>query len=123
MNDIDLLHLDESSCKAVLDFLVKQTYGDDAEVYIRKSKIGYDVILNIKNNEFYMLGYIDGVLVTTFNGFNVKDFTWKYLLNTIENFVQKSNAYISYLDNKPHLIDNSVSIEEVLINLDLKPAE
>ena len=114
--------LSEAQCKAVLDFLAKQAYGEYAEICIKKNKIGYDVVLKIKDVEYYLIGY-DGPKLKTFFEFDYENFTWRDLLSQLEDFAQKSNAYVSYLQNKPHLIDNSISIEEIIINLELMQIE
>lgn len=125
MNDIDILHLDEAKCKAVIDFLVKRAYGKHAEIFINKDKFGYNVMLKIEDMLYYMLGYIGCDLITTefIFEFAFENFTWRNFLNRLKNFVQKPNAYVTYLTSGPHLIDNSTSIEEIIINLDLMQVE
>lgn len=116
--------LTEAQCKDVLDFLTKQAYGEHAKICINKDKFGYNVTLKIEDLEYYLIGYTRfGVSKTLFVEFDFDDFTWKDFLSRLEDFVQQPNAYVSYLDNKPHLIDNNTSIEEAIINLDLTHVE
>lgn len=116
---------DESLCKAIIDFLAKQAYGEHAEICIKKSNLGYgyDAMLKIEDMEYFLLGYVGLELKRSFFEFYYEDFTWRDLLNQLEDFAQKPNAYVSYLKSKPHLIDNSTSIEEIIIKLDLMSVE
>ncbi len=127
MNDIDILHLDEAKCKAAIDFLVKRAYGKHAEICIIKEEVGYNVMLNIKDTDtiYYLLGYVghDLILPEFIGEFSFENFTWRNFLNRLKNFVQKPNAYVTYLISEPHLIDSNTSIEEIIINLDLMQVE
>ena len=121
--------LSEAQCKAVIDVLVKQAYGEHAEIYINNDRFAYNgrfaynVMLKIENMHYYLFGFDKHDFSTICIENSCEDFTWKNLLNQLENFAQKPNAYVSYLESKPHLIDNNTSIEEIIINLDLMRVE
>lgn len=123
MNDIDILHLDEAKCKAVIDFLVKRAYGNHAEICINKEEVGYNVMLKIKDIMYYLIGYVGRGTPKCIFEFSFENFKWRNLLNQLKDFMQKPNAYVSYHAAEPHLIDNSTSIEEIIINLDLMQVE
>ena len=123
MNAGEVESLSEAQCKVVVDCLAKQAYGEHAEIYIKKNKNGYNVVLKIEDTSYFLLGYVELKLNRTFFEFDYENFTWRDFLSQLEDFVQKPNAYVSYLKNKPHLIDNNISIEEIIINLDLMSVE
>ena len=131
MNDIDILNLDEDLCKEVLNTLVKRAYGYHSKICVYKKhymRNGYDVSycsikLNIENAERFILGYYGSDVKIAFDIYPVESFSYKNLLFKMIDFVKTPNSCISYLPDKPHLIDSSTSLEEVLINLDLTHVE
>jgi len=131
MNDIDISNLDEDLCKTVLNTLVKQAYGYHAKISIRRKNYMrngcdlpyYIVMLNMENVEYGMLGYRDSEVKTTFGVYLAEFFSFKKLLFEMMDFVKTPNSCISYLPDKPSFIDNSTSLEEVLVNLDLADVE
>lgn len=127
MNDIDILNLDEDLCKKVLNTLVKRAYGDHSKICVYKKyymRDGYDlshcsITLNIENAKYIILGYYGSDVKISFDVYPVESFSYKNLLFKMIDFVKTPNSCISYLPDKPHLIDSGTSLEEVLVNLDL----
>ena len=84
-------------------------------------------MLKIEDTAFYLLGYVgldlNKISIEFVFESDSENFKWRNLLNRLKDFVQKTNAYVSYLTSGPHLIDNNTSIEEIIINLDLMQVE
>ena len=80
-------------------------------------------MLNMENVEYGMLAYRDSEVKTTFGVYLAEFFSYKKLLFEMMDFVKTPNSCISYLPDKPSFIDNSTSLEEVLVNLDLADVE
>ena len=114
MNDIDIFSLDEATCKAILDALAKKAYGPTSYVNFLNAA----VMVNIKNENYFLLMYnsMTGRRVKSISYYN--GINWKNVLN---DFKQNADdgMFISYLPNRAHLIDSSISIEEIIISLEL----
>lgn len=126
MIDIDeneILDLNEDKCHMILDTLVKNAYGPKFEISISD----IDKYVHIHDEckiSYYILGY-DGNLIPKFVSFTQHGITWKNVLQTMIEFIKKhgEKSFVSYLPTEPHLLDHKISLEKIIINLDLSSIE
>lgn len=116
MLDISVLdELNENDCMRILNNLAVKAYGIGSYI-----KIGYHMMsLIVNKTQFVILAFEKDKPVKTMkiNG----RLTFKNALKTLVSYVNENeNAYISYLSHFPHMIDNTTSIEELLICNDLQ---
>lgn len=117
MNDLNALKLSEQECKSILNFFAKKAYGDKAEV---EKTISLSFRLNIGQCALFIIGYDKTGNAIWSIGSEHSSMKWKDILDQMFNFISSHNgAYISYNKSMPHMVDESSSIEEALVHLNL----
>lgn len=116
MNDLDALKLSEQECKYILNFFAKKAYGDKAKV----KKTVSQVFICTGQCDLFIIGYDEAGNAIQSIGFKRNSIKWKDILCQMFNFISSHNgAYISYNKSMPHMVDESSSIEEALVHLNL----
>ena len=124
MNDI-IDSLDENTCKLLIDRLVKKAFGKDAIAEIKGENAVKNFIIKLSSKSssyFYMFGFSrEGYC----EGMNFSDVlesldkpTWKNILKKCLNVVAHG-GYVSYLDHVKRMLDNGMTLEQLLVENDL----
>ena len=124
MNDtID--SLDENICKLLIDKLVKKAFGKDAVAEIRDEDILQKFVIRFSKSSsyYYMFGFGYAGSGESMHFSNVLESldkpTWKNILKKCLNIVARG-GYVSYLhDNAKHMLDNGMTLEQLLVENDL----
>lgn len=119
-SSIDTLSDDE--CYQALRFLVKHVYGNNTDITVNAA---YEIVITNAWNiaSLYVLGYKlnDEFKSIACIEFKMKD-SWKQVLKDMINWCHDGQYVSCVRGNDYKIIDESISIEEVIIsiNLDLR---
>ena len=124
MNDI-FDSLDENACKLLIDRLVKKAYGKDAIAEIKDENVLQKFVIRFsKSSSYYYMfdfGYAGSCESMHFSNVleSLDKPTWKNILRKCLNVVARG-GYVSYLhDNAKHMLDNGMTLEQLLVENDL----
>lgn len=117
--------LSEEKCKQLLDFLIKKAFGSNATIEFRHEMALYKLVVMFNSGLYLYLFNFNAAYVYVLYFSNKHEFydapTWKNVLKQCLD-IASHNGYVSYLRTKPHMIDNSMTLEQILIEQEVVSA-